>query len=148
MAIVHNLSCYFREALWCLIGGYQTGMHSCLFRNLSMLTYFTQYRTSGEESCAVEMTNTTTMNVDPYGLTTNQRIAIYGGIICSTVFLVFSRTILSYLITIGAARHLHSRMFKAILRSPILFFDTNPIGMFSRRNDKERFYIITTCQLL
>ena len=72
------------------------------------------------------------MNDDPYDLSTNERIGIYGGIVSGSVFFVFFRTILSFLICIAAARHLHNKMFKAILRSPILFFDTNPLGMPSR----------------
>ena len=63
-----------------------------------------------------------------YDLSTDQWIGIYGGIVSSTIFLVFSRTLLSFFICLAAARHLHNRMFKAILRAPILFFDTNPIG--------------------
>ena len=37
--------------------------------------------------------------------------------------------ILSFLICLAAARNLHNKMFKAILQAPILFFDTNPVGM-------------------
>ena len=28
-----------------------------------------------------------------------------------------------------AARILHNKMFMSVLRSPVLFFDTNPVGM-------------------
>ena len=35
---------------------------------------------------------------------------------------------LSYVICLNASRNLHNKMFKAILRAPILFFDTNPVG--------------------
>ena len=70
------------------------------------------------------------MNEDPYDLSTNQRIAIYAGIVSSSIFIVFSRAIFSFLICLAASRHLHNKMFKAILRSPVLFFDTNPVGMY------------------
>lgn len=96
------------------------------------------YRTSGGDSCTLEMENVS-MNNDAYDLTNNQRIAIYGGIVCCTIFFVFSRTILSFLICLAAARHLHNNMFKAILRSPVFFFDTNPVGMFLRHNNKNSF---------
>ena len=88
--------------------------------------------TSGGESCATDSENSS-MHEDPYDLSTNQRIAIYGGIVSSSIFFVFLQTILScsFLICLAAARHLHNKMFKYILRSPVLFFvDTNPIGMY------------------
>ena len=99
-----------------------------LFSILGILHVFT-YRTSGGESCARDMGNLS-MNEDPYGLSTNQRIAIYGGIVSSSIFIVFSRAIISFLICLAASRHLHNKMFKAILRSPVLFFDTNPVGAY------------------
>lgn len=74
------------------------------------------------------------VNADPFDLSTNQRIAIYGGIISSSILIVFLRAILSFLICLSAARHLHNNMFKAILRAPMLFFDTNPVGTFSNNN--------------
>lgn len=81
------------------------------------------------------------MNEDPYDLSTNTRIAIYGGITFSVVFFVFTRGIASFLICLAAARHLHNNMFKTILRSPVLFFDTNPVGMNICSNIKNNFYI-------
>ena len=87
------------------------------------------YRTSGGESCSSDTGNSSLD--DSYDLSTNQRIGIYGGIISTSITLVFSRTILSFLICLAAARHLHNKMFKAILRAPVLFFDTNPVGMLA-----------------
>jgi len=66
---------------------------------------------------------------DPFDLSTNQRIGIYGGIVFIAVILVFSKTILNYLFCVSASRNLHNKMFRNILRVPILFFDTNPVGM-------------------
>ena len=45
--------------------------------------------------------------------------------------MVTFRAILTYLICLSASRNLHNKMFKTILRVPILFFDTNPIGKLS-----------------
>ena len=85
------------------------------------------YRASGGDSCGVSTDNSS--ETDPYDLSTNQRIGIYGGIVFSAVVLVFSKTILNYLFCISASRNLHNRMFRSILRAPVLFFDTNPVGM-------------------
>ena len=86
-------------------------------------------RTSGGESCARETANLS-MNEDPYDLSTNQRIGIYAAVLFSCIVLVFSRTLISFVISLAASRHLHNKMFKAILRSPVLFFDTNPVGTY------------------
>ena len=85
------------------------------------------YRTSGGESCSSDTENSSID--DTFDLSTNQRIGIYGGILSTLISLVFTRTIFSFLICLAAARHLHNKMFKAILRAPVLFFDTNPVGM-------------------
>ena len=91
-------------------------MHICLFA----------CRASGGDSCGVDSDNSS--DSDPYDLTTNQRIGIYGGIVFGSVSLVMMRSVLSFLICIASARNLHNKMLNAILRTPVLFFDTNPIG--------------------
>ena len=63
-----------------------------------------------------------------FSLTTHQRIGIYGGIVAFAVFVVTLRIVLCYLVIMAASRSLHSKMLTAILRSPTLFFDTNPVG--------------------
>ena len=62
-------------------------------------------------------------------LTTNQRIAIYVGCSMAAVVLSFIRALLFYFICVNASRVLHNRMFASVLRAPVLFFDTNPIGI-------------------
>ena len=61
-------------------------------------------------------------------LSTNQRIGIYAGTTAAAILINFARTIAFYFLCVNASRVLHNRMFAAILRAPILFFDTNPIG--------------------
>ena len=63
-----------------------------------------------------------------YDLTTNQRIAIYGVIITSAIIFSFLRGYLYLLVVLRASRKLHNKMFAAILRAPVYFFDTNPVG--------------------
>ena len=83
-------------------------------------------RTSGGDSCGVDSDNSS--DRDSYDLTTNQRIGVYGGIVLSSISLVTLRTVLTFLICIAASRNLHNQMFRAILRTPVFFFDTNPVG--------------------
>ena len=38
------------------------------------------------------------------------------------------RAVLCYLVILAASRSLHNKMLTAVLRAPVLFFDTNPVG--------------------
>lgn len=113
-----------RLVLLQLIGGCLTGQYLQYIESYSKAVV---YRASGGESC-----NSNSSVNNTYDLSTNQRIGIYGGIVSTSVSLVFFRTVLSFLICLAASRHLHNKMFKAILRAPVLFFDTNPVGMPSK----------------
>ena len=48
--------------------------------------------------------------------------------VVSTIIITISKAVFSYVICLNASRNLHDKMFKAILRAPVLFFDTNPVG--------------------
>ena len=61
-------------------------------------------------------------------LSTNQRIGIYTGTTAAAILINFARTITFYFICVNASRVLHNRMFAAVLRAPVLFFDISPIG--------------------
>ena len=61
-------------------------------------------------------------------LTDNQRIGIFGGLLGSLITLSALRAILFFLLMLNASRIVHNRMFARVLRAPILFFDTNPVG--------------------
>ena len=80
-------------------------------------------RTGGGDSCAVDSDNSS--DRDSYDLFIN---GIYGGIVLGSFSLVMTRSVLCFLICIAASRHLQKKMFRAILRAPVLFFDTNPVG--------------------
>ena len=53
---------------------------------------------------------------------------IYSGLVGATFVLSVTRSVLFYYVCVNAARILHNRMFGAVLRAPIRFFDINPIG--------------------
>ena len=61
-------------------------------------------------------------------LLTKGLVSTYGGIVLGSFSLVMTRSVLCFLICIATSRHLHKKMFRAILRAPVLFFDTNPVG--------------------
>ena len=74
--------------------------------------------------CSLE--NTTTLCL----LDNNDRLYIYSGITAATVFASFARALGFIYVCVNASRVLHNRMFGVVIRSPVLFFDTNSIGTF------------------
>lgn len=64
-----------------------------------------------------------------FSSSTNELSYVYISAITIAVF-VFGliRALLIFKILIRAGRVLHNRMFDAVVRCPVLFFDTNPVG--------------------
>ena len=58
----------------------------------------------------------------------SQRIGVYGGLVGSLIIIGTLRTVFYFLLLLNAAKVVHNRMFAKVLRAPVLFFDTNPIG--------------------
>lgn len=58
----------------------------------------------------------------------NENITIYVGLVAVCIMLSLVRALLFFHILINASQHLHNRMFASILRAPIYFFDSNPVG--------------------
>ncbi|XP_065902754.1 ATP-binding cassette sub-family C member 4-like isoform X2 [Dysidea avara] len=92
---------------------------------------------SEADSCLPDTVNISTASSSDYNLTTDQRVGIYGGLVGVTTTLILSRAVLCYLLCFAATSSLHSKMFKSILRTPILFFDTNPVGRVLNRFSKD-----------
>lgn len=55
-------------------------------------------------------------------------ISVYGGITAANILLNFTRIIMIFMVAINASRVLHNRMFGAVMRVPILFFDFTTLG--------------------
>lgn len=64
-------------------------------------------------------------------LSNQERVMIYGGIIAGMFVLNIARAVLFYIVLLRAAHVLHNRMFQKLLRVPVLFFDSNPVGTSS-----------------
>ena len=80
-----------------------------------------QYRAE----CSVNATRSTC------ALSNDKRLGIFGGLVGATMITSTLRALTFFILAINASRVLHNRMFISVLRSPILFFDTNPIGKIS-----------------
>lgn len=121
-SIIHNSVDRVVQSLQ--TGGYQIGkVFNFIFNSFN----FT-FRANEGGSCSPELENVTFDVSSNFDLTTNQRIGIYGGIVLSAIIITISKAVFSYITCLNASRNLHNKMFKAILRAPILFFDTNPVG--------------------
>uniref|UniRef100_A0A1X7VQK3 Uncharacterized protein n=1 Tax=Amphimedon queenslandica TaxID=400682 RepID=A0A1X7VQK3_AMPQE len=79
----------------------------------------------------------TNLNRSTCFLSDNERIGIYGGLVGSLVIYGTLRSVLIYGLLLNAARVVHNRMFARVLRAPVLFFDTNPIGRILNRFSKD-----------
>uniref|UniRef100_A0A670YU83 Multidrug resistance-associated protein 4 n=1 Tax=Pseudonaja textilis TaxID=8673 RepID=A0A670YU83_PSETE len=55
----------------------------------------------------------------------------------ATILFSILRSLLMFHILVNAARTLHNKMFQSVLRTPVLFFDRNPIGRILNRFSKD-----------
>lgn len=53
---------------------------------------------------------------------------VFSGLTASSVVFGFLRCLLFFNVLVNSAENLHDSMFNAILRTPVQFFDVNPIG--------------------
>ncbi|XP_026524765.1 multidrug resistance-associated protein 4 [Notechis scutatus] len=64
-------------------------------------------------------------------------LGIYAGLTVATILFSILRSLLMFHILVNAARSLHNKMFQSVLRTPVLFFDRNPIGRILNRFSKD-----------
>ncbi|KAM3608366.1 uncharacterized protein V6R79_023940 [Siganus canaliculatus] len=68
-------------------------------------------------------------------------LGVYAGLTATSVVFGFVRSLLFFNILVSSAQTLHNRMFNAILRTPVHFFDVNPIGRILNRFSKDIGYL-------
>ncbi|XP_028401691.1 multidrug resistance-associated protein 4-like [Dendronephthya gigantea] len=66
-----------------------------------------------------------------------KNITVYVATVISVFIVSFLRAAFWFQILSSASRHLHDKMFDAILKAPIYFFDTNPVGRVLNRFSKD-----------
>ncbi|XP_028401677.1 multidrug resistance-associated protein 4-like isoform X2 [Dendronephthya gigantea] len=66
-----------------------------------------------------------------------KHITVYVATVALVFLLSFLRAAFWFQILSSASRHLHDKMFEGILRAPIYFFDTNPVGVVLNRFSKD-----------
>ena len=64
-------------------------------------------------------------------------LVIYAGMLGTALFFNMLQAFLFFHISLKSSEQLHDRMTLAILKAPVLFFDTNPVGRILNRFSKD-----------
>ena len=64
-------------------------------------------------------------------------LVIYAGMLGTALFFGLLRALLFYHVSLRSSEQLHDQMTLAILKAPMLFFDTNPLGRILNRFSKD-----------
>ncbi|KAM8873018.1 ATP-binding cassette sub-family C member 4 [Synchiropus picturatus] len=89
-----------------------------------------QEKLDENSTIVVDGRNVTELSLDFY-------LGIYGGLTAATVVFGFLRNLILFNVLVRSAQALHNQMFNAILRTPVRFFDINPIGRILNRFSKD-----------
>uniref|UniRef100_A0A8C9R3X4 Multidrug resistance-associated protein 4 n=1 Tax=Scleropages formosus TaxID=113540 RepID=A0A8C9R3X4_SCLFO len=95
------------------------------------------------DSCVIdraseqERFNVTNYQNQTQQLDLNLYLGVYGGLTVATIIFGFLRSLLFFNVLVNSAQTLHNRMFTSILRTPVRFFDINPVGRILNRFSKD-----------
>ena len=64
-------------------------------------------------------------------------LLVYGSIVTGSLLLTMISSFCFYLAALKASENLHDQMTKAVMKAPVLFFDTNPVGRILNRFSKD-----------
>ncbi|XP_035459712.1 ATP-binding cassette sub-family C member 4 isoform X2 [Scophthalmus maximus] len=68
-------------------------------------------------------------------------LGVYAGLTATSVVFGFLRSLVFFNVLVSSSQTLHNRMFSAILRTPVRFFDINPVGRILNRFSKDIGYL-------
>ncbi|XP_055936124.1 ATP-binding cassette sub-family C member 4-like isoform X2 [Argiope bruennichi] len=68
---------------------------------------------------------------------TPYHLSVYAGLVLIVFLLSLLRTTCFFHMCMKASRNLHNKMFRCVLRSPVSFFDSNPVGRVLNRFSKD-----------
>ncbi|XP_076603001.1 ATP-binding cassette sub-family C member 4-like [Chaetodon auriga] len=77
----------------------------------------------------------------PQQLDLDLYLGVYAGLTATSVVFGFLHCLLFFNVLVSSAQTLHNSMFNAILRTPVRFFDINPIGRILNRFSKDIGYL-------
>ncbi|XP_058970255.2 ATP-binding cassette sub-family C member 4-like [Pocillopora verrucosa] len=64
-------------------------------------------------------------------------LTIYGGLVAASFILSIIRAYIFFLACLRSSERLHDKMVMALLKAPVLFFDSNPVGRILNRFSKD-----------
>ena len=64
-------------------------------------------------------------------------LTIYGGLVAASFILSIIRAYIFFLVCLRSSERLHDKMVMALLKEPVLFFDSNPVGRILNRFSKD-----------
>ena len=64
-------------------------------------------------------------------------LLVYGSIVTCSLLLTLISSFCFYLAALKASENLHDQMTKAVMKAPVIFFDTNPVGRILNRFSKD-----------
>jgi len=110
----------------------QAGMHGILATALAMFFLIVQGSLILPDWWLLHLTR---QSHDPQQQTEN--LYIYGGLVAAALILSIMRAGAFFNAVINSSNHLHNSMLSAVLKAPVLFFDTNPIGRILNRFSRD-----------
>lgn len=81
--------------------------------------------------------NVSNLNTSAYTAQTNYYLGIYGALGVAQAILMFGFSLVSAITQIKASKILHSDMLHCVLRAPMSYFDTTPLGRILNRFAKD-----------
>ncbi|XP_057310596.1 ATP-binding cassette sub-family C member 4-like [Hydractinia symbiolongicarpus] len=105
---------------------------------LTLTDFFLANWASGEEQSNANVTITAR-----YYVKSNPEINIYifASLVAASFLMNLFRTIYFYATFVKCSRKLHNSMFKAVLKAPIHFFNTNPVGQILNRFSRDVYFM-------
>ncbi|XDA80103.1 hypothetical protein R6Z07F_010097 [Ovis aries] len=67
----------------------------------------------------------------------NWYLRVYSGLTVSTILFGIAKSLLIFYILVNSSQTLHNKILESILRAPLLFFNSNPIGRILNRFSKD-----------
>jgi ATP-binding cassette subfamily C (CFTR/MRP) protein 4 len=91
--------------------------------------WFSAWTGKGQNQTATSWGDSYVMGNNDYN------IIIYTVLIVVLFAVVFGRTTLTYFVCLASSVNIHNSVFKSLLRAPIAFYESNPLGEFARDSD-------------
>ncbi|XP_048764978.2 ATP-binding cassette sub-family C member 4-like isoform X2 [Ostrea edulis] len=90
-----------------------------------------------DRAAILQQVGSNNTNITVTDSNTDFNVAVFSGIIVAVFVFGLLRALMYFKVAVDAAKHLHNRMFKRLLRVPLRFFDTNPVGRVLNRFSKD-----------